>query len=1033
MCKRLIILIFVMTSVICSLEVKASFSGSFTEITWTWAFDKVHWRNKILKVYEDILVNPFEGTEIMKVDNMTNWRLVSTVYTVDWMNLDYYIRIKNIFLWSTYANWNKYWYTDSVWNDIKVVDSYFLEDTVFYSWWILLPQQEVLARVMYDVTFNYDLTPPVCLNTDLYYDEGMSIPYTWGVSSWINKPLWYTIECYDPEVWCREDNVIPTAEENLLILKKYVNSIDLTPLCTNRKKITWFLRGNFPNTKFSILNHNILGFGLIPIHYLRDLWSYPSKRRLFDSSINLLPVCSWTIDFFTFLENTFKNITYSRLDYINLIWLNPSWDVVSSPKKLYNNVIPKARFTNNVNLTSLCEWRWGVVSLLDENFPSIDFALWIHSDDDSIETSWLYYFDSNNSSNRTYINTWIWINHYSLNNDLEVLALEDTITFSIKDIYYPLGTSWVSWIENYKIEVFDTTNSSKCLKTETFPPYNSTGSILMSDEKKINLSCLDIQVAWDYKIIVEATDFANNKTKIEANFTVYPNLIDQTNTWVSLNWGEWTKYADNIDKYSYILHLRDKFDNPIYDKNALSLIQNRRPSGKTIKLDIRDLSSDYAISEIDYSESSTDLWLITFDLISSAPWEFSQTFNLKIENWDNEYVNNSSFSELYIWNRTGVENIFLKPFSWSGYIDWLKTPIIRKEQKYIINLVKDTTNSFNFSNWNLDLSTSSIPVISPWYFWIGFSVINNDFGDYLSINDTSFSWSIEVGTNDFSFSWISKVGTATGITSFIDVASNDLLISYKLWGKDIKYYLDDFPVSSWCSTGSLWVNILWNVSWNINSDTIWNTNPFSTAFNSELRWEVKKNIYKLISSLNAWDLVWWVKYVEWDYTMSWSNLWFETLIIKNWNLIVDWNINTMNDKLWIIIISDNYSVENDYDNIWNIYINKDVTSITATIYSDWTLRSADSSWNSYLDSELGTKISFHWSLFSRNTIWWSTGIWWSYMLPWGKRTYDYDLSKIYDLDLLRQVDWTCSLPSYSFELKYNPNIQLDPPKWFEIY
>ena len=213
---------------------------------------------------------------------------------------------------------------------------------------------------------------------------------------------------------------------------------------------------------------------------------------------------------------------------------------------------------------------------------------------------------------------------------------------------------------------------------------------------------------------------------------------------------------------------------------------------------------------------------------------------------------------------------------------------------------------------------------------------------------------------------------------------------------------------------------------------MWQEYNSSNLVKWEFRWKIKKNVYSLIKSMTNGSVVNWVKYIDWsNIEISWNDLWYETLIVKNWNVIINWDLNSDNKKLWIIVLKDNYLIDSDYNNMWNIYINKNVNQINAIIYADWAFRSADKNWNIYQDSELNTRLKLIWSLFTRNTIWWAVKASTAYTLPWWQETTDFNLASVYDLNYIRKVNNLCNWPDdYSFLIKYNSSIQTDPPKGF---
>jgi hypothetical protein len=84
---------------------------------------------------------------------------------------------------------------------------------------------------------------------------------------------------------------------------------------------------------------------------------------------------------------------------------------------------------------------------------------------------------------------------------------------------------------------------------------------------------------------------------------------------------------------------------------------------------------------------------------------------------------------------------------------------------------------------------------------------------------------------------------------------------------------------------------------------------------------------------------------------------------------------------------------------------------------------------------LTTRLTINWSLFTRNTIWWS--ITWTsgkILLPgWQEARTDEDknLALYYDLNNVR-LWWnkSCDADDYTILIKYNSMIQTNPPKGF---
>jgi hypothetical protein len=284
-------------------------------------------------------------------------------------------------------------------------------------------------------------------------------------------------------------------------------------------------------------------------------------------------------------------------------------------------------------------------------------------------------------------------------------------------------------------------------------------------------------------------------------------------------------------------------------------------------------------------------------------------------------------------------------------------------------------------------------------------------------------------------------------TPWLQVSSP--IISYKLWGKTVKYYLSEgedandlTPIKTTWSE-FLWVRVIGWIQWAGKSEFTWQQENISNLYNSEQRTIIRKNAYDYVKNMESWKIVEWVKYVLGDTTISW-NVDYETLVVVNGNVIIENDVNLSKKKLWIIVLKDNYDINTDYNGQWNVYIKPNVKEINAIIYADWGLISVDNAWKPYkADSSqrtqaLNTQLVLNGSVFTRNTIGWAILAWWDYLLPWGVKTQDFDKAMVYDLNYIRRWSSGCEAESATgiclikepFIIKYDSRIQTSPPKLF---
>ncbi len=519
--------------------------------------------------------------------------------------------------------------------------------------------------------------------------------------------------------------------------------------------------------------------------------------------------------------------------------------------------------------------------------------------------------------------------------------------------------------------------------------------------------------AWEKDLVINYSDAFWNTGIYNTSFTVYPDDLADT-TILSIDSALWEKYANNNDVYSYNLSLKDRFNNPIHNKE-IDYIDQKAWDWKTITTNMINNSWFDALDEHDFIwvKSNQD-WELSFKLKSLAPWEFSQRFKLQMNKWDDNY--NDLFTTQTIYSELSWLNEFKKPISWVLTLSWSERPQIWKDQEYRINLIKEDDNNIFVSNWSLNISSLTINHSVAGHFWSSFTdVVKNFWSDLYKV--LGFKWNIDANDN---------------VLKWPKILTDNLDIVYKLWWKTIKYYidLDKSWIQDWCDLATLWLKVIWSLQWDWKSDITWQESNFSDLSKAELRAVIKRNAYSLINWMSSGQVLNWIKYVDSDIMISWDQN-YETLIVKDANVIINWDLNLSNKKLGIIVLKDNYLVDSDYNNIWNIYVNKDVNNINAIIYADWVFRSANGSWNSYEDLDLDNKLELNWSLFTRNTIWWAVKAWTEYLLPWWSKTYNFDLAEIYDLNYVRKVTNTnCVADNYSFVIKYNSIIQTNPPKWF---
>lgn len=398
---------------------------------------------------------------------------------------------------------------------------------------------------------------------------------------------------------------------------------------------------------------------------------------------------------------------------------------------------------------------------------------------------------------------------------------------------------------------------------------------------------------------------------------------------------------------------------------------------------------------------------------------------------------------------TSVSFHFKKPFIWNiqtsndNGITWNGKPELWTELLYKLWLTQKSSLTWNgLSNYTLNNFTNEIQPYGAWLETQSESVV---LATITSNSGTQFKARINSSTD------------ASSLNQNPWLQVNLPIISYTLWWQTVRYKLseqdswaDTTPIKTTIETKFLWVLIIWGIQWAGKSEFTWQKANISNIAPSEMRAKIRQNAYAYIKHMTNGQIVNGVKYVIWDTIVS-GEPDYETLIVKDGNVIINGNLNASNKKLGIVVMKDGYNISTDYSGKWNIYITPSVTKINATIYADGWLISAGASWSPYVSDSsdrtyaLKNQLVMNGSLFTRNTIGWATLAGWSYVLPGGSTLTNtdsnFDKAMIYDLNYIRRWSNLCDKNANGnctdsweyqepFVIKYNPAVQTDPPKIF---
>lgn len=695
-------------------------------------------------------------------------------------------------------------------------------------------------------------------------------------------------------------------------------------------------------------------------------------------------------------------------------------NVVSTAQLLGHKIKPRVSFTNKVKLTAPACEPGGTFQevLFDLRTPKIDINLGWNPFDLNLETLRVYdielwkQLDGLEVPGRVeFTRTW----------SINLIAWNTLIDLELEDSFLSWSVHGVSGLKDYDFSITRLTDQlfnsitpqdiTSCARSDVITnPYNPSGAIESTDLRNTSFTCNELTTAWKYSFTFIANDWAGNRSRAETIVNIYPDRISIPNSTISID-NPWAiRYANNLDSYDYEIDFRDQYWNPVFDR----VITNPQQSIASYSLWETILLPDSTSGlRYDYPMSRTDnLWKYRFSVRALSPWNMTHRFLFNYKLWDVNYVQNSTTTPIFITNNTTGN--FEKPFSANMVFLWpWDSAELWTEHDYRIDLTNDGGITW-ISNSNLDINSTSLNFTS-WHRFSSITSLDNTF----TLNDLQCS-----------FTGIFDATSTSSVLAAPDINVDNMNVRYILAGKQISYPLNTFSLA-WCSVSTVWLRTIGSTQWDWKWEISWGIENFSDISTSIYRWQVRQNAYSLIRGLNSWDIINWIRYIEGDVTISWSQS-YETLIVKNWNVFISWDLNTTWNTFGIIVLKDSwFDVLTDYDNQWNVYVANTVEIINAQIYTDGTFRSATVAWIEYNDSLLGTKLQMRWSLFTRNTIGWWILAGSNYLLPWWSSTSDIELASLYDLNYIRRAQVCWEVDDYSFLIEYDPRIQTNPPAWFQ--
>lgn len=741
---------------------------------------------------------------------------------------------------------------------------------------------------------------------------------------------------------------------------------------------------------------------------------------LVDNNGKLTP--SWDTDFeFSDIENPFSlfwngnTIEYSDESECNdciktTTWTWATWDTCSG------------EWENRTCTTNICSpINTKIPTPLDIDLPPFD---------NNITPPTIDFIDINGCE-KTEVN---WLDQF-------VCYANSKLNFEVK--LKTLGAGYKpKWIENLSLSInnWENNNPISPTKKEKVNIQDSWNhSISFASEKFTTKWKYTLEFQWEWKWDNPSTfsPLKNIKLVIIANNNYTPEWTTEIS---------WDVFANNSDKIHICQNITDSYGNKFWkDYGYLSSDFINIKDGIFLNNIQKNWWESLVISNISFKNSQ-----ICFDIKSKTPDEKKITIDLLIPKHSQKEDSTllSSSNSLIINPRIA----FKKPFVWllkaskDEWKNWEASPEIGTNMDYKLELIRKTSINVNpnLNNFKWSVQTQNTE--------------NHTVENVSSPSPIFNLLQIENGISLIIFPQFSlRINTSKQAKTLVKNPSIILnpcpIISYEIWGKNTSYYLsakeDDFDnndfIQIWGIDDFKWVKIIGTSQASWKYTITGQKDNFSDLYKSKLRETIKKNAYELIKWMKSGQTINKVKYSEWDTIISWENLDFETLIIKNGNVIINDNLNKNGKKLWIIVLKDNYNSKIDFNTSGNIYITPQVTYINALIYADGGFISTDNTGKVYTSdsskrtADLQNQLILKWSLFTRNTIGGAIFSWWDYTLPWWQKTDNFDNVMIYDLNYIRRgnkgcidnnTNGKCDTFDNPFIIEYDSDIQKNPPVWF---
>jgi len=588
-----------------------------------------------------------------------------------------------------------------------------------------------------------------------------------------------------------------------------------------------------------------------------------------------------------------------------------------------------------------------------------------------------------------------------------------------------------------------------------------------------------LKIAGDYDVEITATDIYGNQSEhVRLKFHVEPDPDPKEVKVIptpvatlppSPPWAIWPGgklYADGQNCQMYEYSLQDKFGNVFKNIPLQEVVQacsGGNPTCKTIFADAVTQSGPKALEFFGVSSKTNTNGKLSFCMGSITPGIATPEFIVTLPKWDKS-GNLLSEMQKYALPKWALPNReFYKPYigvlqvsDKTGRYDGVQ-PKVGTSMKYRLTLKHAAS-----SPGPVDRFSPTLEDYSDFIWAISAGMQVGPIKDMTGLSGRMSYFSTRVGTSSKTATH-SELKTNTPWVHIQSDGKSPIIVSYPVNGRESKYYIsaldapEDRTVIKLDSNETfIGVRIIGNLQWQWEQDFTIDKENIGLVTLSAQRSTIRKNAEQFTKGMkksatgtvqNRVKYIYGQDFQLPDTTKDAGK--YDTLVVKDGNVIIGDNIGTSDKPIGIIVLRDNYDVNRDYKTRagwWNILITPEVSEIHAVMYADGALLSAGTDGKVFeRDSSERTETLFRQlritgTLFTRNTIGWAE-LWWQhagyYLLPGNKKVAPGDaeaeLAVIYDLNYTRRGNEWCPKDTTGkciFEepliITHNPRIITNP-------